>query len=113
MNISQMSKLLATISLIDPRVSRRSDDEKALMAQAWLVVVGDQIPYEFAAKCAQDHYKISADVFMPVHIVSKWKLEQGKMQEEQHFKAITAPVESVPMPEYVRALIKEIKPRTP
>lgn len=108
MNVAQMSKLLATISLIDPRVSRRNDDEKALMAQAWLVVVGDEIPYEFAAKCAQEHYKSSSDVFMPVHIVSKWKLEQGKIQDEQHFKAITAPVDAVPMPDNVRALIKDL-----
>ena len=25
------------------------------MAKAGLVVVGDEVPYEFAAKCAQDH----------------------------------------------------------
>lgn len=106
MNVAQMSKLLATVSLIDPRVSRRNDDEKALMAQAWLVVVGDEIPYEFAAKCAQEHYKNSSDVFMPVHIVSKWKIERHKEHEEQHFKAITAPNDAVPMPDYVRALFK-------
>ena len=113
MNASEMSRLLATISLIDPRVSRRDDTEKELMAKAWLVVIGDGIPYEFAAKCAQDHYRQSSDVFMPVHIVSKWKQERNKIHDAQHFQAITAPVDAVPMPDNVRALIKELKPRRP
>lgn len=110
MTIVEMAKLLATVSLIDPRVSRRDDGEKELMAKAWLVVVGDQIPYEFAAKCAQEHYKNSSEVFMPVHIVSQWKLQRSKELEKEHFKAITAPKEAVPMPDNVRALIKGFKP---
>ena len=110
MDVNQMSRLLATVSLIDPRVSRRDDNEKELMAKAWLVVVGDEVPYEFAAKCAQDHYKQSSDVFMPVHIVSKWKIEKSKQFEENHYKEITTPnSEAIPMPENVRELIKDMK----
>ena len=110
MDVNQMSRLLATVSLIDPRVSRRDDNEKELMAKAWLVVVGDEVPYEFAAKCAQDHYKQSSDVFMPVHIVSKWKIKKSKQLEENHYKQITAPNnEAIPMPDNVRELLKEMK----
>ncbi len=110
MDVNQMSRLLATVSLIDPRVSRRDDNEKELMAKAWLVVVGDEVPYEFAAKCAQDHYKQSSDVFMPVHIVSKWKIQKSKQLEENHYKQITAPNnEAIPMPDNVRELLKEMK----
>lgn len=112
MNLVDMAKLLATVSLIDPRVSRRNDDEKELMAKAWLVVVGEEVPYDFAAKCAQEHYRNSGEVFMPVHIVSQWKLKRSKELEKEHFKQITAPVEAVPMPESVRALIREIQNRT-
>lgn len=110
MDVNQMSRLLATVSLIDPRVSRRDDNEKELMAKAWLVVVGDEVPYEFAAKCAQDHYKQSSDVFMPVHIVSKWKIQKSKQLEENHYREITAPNnEAIPMPDNVRELLKEMK----
>ena len=113
MNVSEMSKLLATISLIDPRVSRRDDKEKELMAKAWLVVVGDEVPYEFAAKCAQEHYRNATETFMPYHIVSRWKRECDKQREKEHFQAITAKSESVPMPDNVRALIKGMKPNKP
>lgn len=110
MNVTDMSRLLATVSLIDPRVSRRDDNEKELMAKAWLVVVGDEVPYEFAAKCAQDHYKQSSDVFMPVHIVSKWKIQKSKQLEENHYREITAPNnEAIAMPDNVRELLKEMK----
>ena len=110
MDVNQMSRLLATVSLIDPRVSRHDDNEKELMAKAWLVVVGDEVPYEFAAKCAQDHYKQSSDVFMPVHIVSKWKIQKSKQLEENHYREITAPNnEAIPMPDNVRELLKDMK----
>jgi hypothetical protein len=113
MNLSEMAKLLATVSLIDPRVSRRSDTEKELMAKAWLVVIGEEISYEFAAKCAQEHYKTSSDTFMPVHIVSKWKIERDKQREKDHLLAITAKTESVPMPDNVRAIIRDLSKNKP
>lgn len=111
MNISEMSRLLATVSLIDPRVSRRSDEEKELMAKAWLVVVGETVPYDFAAKCAQEHYKNSSDVFMPVHIVSRWKIERQRGQEIAQINEITAQRDensSKGMPDSVRAELRRI-----
>lgn len=110
MNVMEMGRLLATVSLIDPRVSRRDENEKELMAKAWLVVVGDDVPYEFAAKCAQEHYRSSSDTFMPSHIVSKWKIERDKQREKQHLMEITDKSHAVPMPDNVRELIKGMKP---
>ena len=47
---------------------------------------------------------------MPVHIVSKWKIEKSKQFEENHYKEITAPNnEAIPMPDNVRELLKEMK----
>lgn len=108
MNIMEMSRLLATVSLIDPRVSRRDDAEKELMAKAWLVVVGDEVDYSFAAKCAQEHYKTSTDVFMPVHIVSKWKQEYRKEAEKRQLEAISDKTGLVGMPDDVRAKFVEM-----
>lgn len=113
MNVIEMSKLLASVSLIDPRISRRDDTEKELMAKAWLVVIGDEVPFEFAAKCAQEHYRNATETFMPYHIVSKWKQERDKQREKEHFAVITDKSESVPMPDNVRALIKDLGKRKP
>lgn len=107
MNASEMAKLLGTISLIDARVSRRDDQEKELMAMAWLAIVGSKIPYEFAARCAQDHYRNSSEVFMPVHIVASW-VKERKLQElannakEASLEIEDARTKRVPMPDYIK-----------
>ena len=109
MEIVEMIKVLATASLIDPRIGRKDDAERDMMAKAWLGVVGD-VPFEFAIECVKKHYQTSSETFMPVHIVSKWKIEKSKQFEENHYKEITAPnSEAIPMPDNVRELLKEMK----
>lgn len=111
MNAAEMARLLGTISLIDARVSRRDDQEKELMAKAWLAIVGEKVPYDFAAKCAQDHYRNSAEVFMPVHIVATWIKESKRLQLEDNARAASVEIESareqrVPMPDYIKAQLE-------
>lgn len=113
MNVEEMATLLGTISLIDPRVSRRDDQEKLLMAKAWLVVVGDQVPYQFAAKCAQEHYRNSQDVFMPVHVVAKWKLERDRELEKNKVTELGASPKSQGMPDEVRVKLVEMGLKRP
>jgi len=108
MNAVEMGKLLATISLIDPRVTRRDDDEKLLMAQAWLQVIGEEVPFEFAADCAKQHYKRSDATFMPVHIVEKWKIERDRMQSLQEQKELESAPRGQGMPDEVRAKFAEM-----
>lgn len=108
MNAAEMAKLLGTISLIDARVSRRDDQEKELMAMAWLAIVGEQVSYEFAAACAQDHYRNSNEVFMPVHVVTKWKSEQNRELEKAKVKQLGASPRSQGMPDAVRKQLQTI-----
>jgi len=112
MNVEEMATLLGTISLIDPRVSRRDDQEKILMAKAWLVVVGDRVPFEFAARCAQEHYRNSDKVFMPVNICSNWKIESERLHLVEQAENEAREIESrrsqaVPMPDYLKKQIEE------
>ena len=113
MNPAEMSKLLGTISLIDPRVSRRNDEEKAMMALAWLSVIGEEVPYEYAAKCAQDHYRNSSDVFMPVHVVAKWKLDKDRELQKAKTKELGEAPKSQGMPDEVRAKLVEMGLKRP
>jgi hypothetical protein len=111
MNVEEMATLLGTISLIDPRVSRRDDQEKILMAKAWLVVVGDRVPFEFAARCAQEHYRNSDKVFMPVNICSNWKIESERLHLVEQAENEAREIESrrsqaVPMPDYLKEQIE-------
>lgn len=108
MNAAEMAKLLGTISLIDARVSRRDDQEKELMALAWLAIVGDQVPYEFAARCAQEHYRNSSEVFMPAHVVTKWKAERQRELEKNKAKELGTSIRSQGMPDSVRQKLKSI-----
>lgn len=101
-----MIKVLATASLIDPRIGRKDDNERDLMAKAWLGVVGD-VPFEFAIECVKKHYQTSSETFMPVHIVGKWKLERDRQREKEQLKQLAPNTESVPMPDNVRALIRD------
>lgn len=113
MNAAEMARLLGTISLIDGRVSRRDDQEKELMAKAWLAIVGENVPYEFAAKCAQDHYRNSAEVFMPVHIVAKWKLERDRELDKSKVAELGTSLKSHGMPDEVRAKLVEMGLKRP
>lgn len=111
MNVEEMATLLGTISLIDPRVSRRDDQEKILMARAWLVVVGDRVPFEFAARCAQEHYRTTDKMFMPVNICSNWEIEAERLHAEQQADDEAREIESrkaqaVPMPDYLKEQIE-------
>ena len=113
MNAAEMAQLLGTISLIDARVSRRDNQEKELMARAWLAIVGEHVPYEFAAKCAQDHYRNSTEVFMPVHIVATWGKEFKRLQLEENTRLASLEIESaraqrVPMPDYIKEQLEEM-----
>jgi len=113
MNAAEMAQLLGTISLIDPRVSRRDDTEKELMAKAWLVIVGDEVPYAFAAKCAKEHYRVSSEVFMPVNVVAKWKSERERELEKTKAKELGSSPKSQGMPDDVRAKLVEMGLKRP
>lgn len=108
MNVTEMGKLLATVSLIDPRVSRRDDAEKLLMAKAWLQVIGDDIPFEFAAQCAKTHYQKNETTFMPVHIVEKWRIERDRLRSIEEQKQLQEAPRSKGMPDEVRAKFAEM-----
>jgi hypothetical protein len=108
MNASEMARLLGTISLIDARVSRRDDKEKELMAMAWLAIIGEHVSYEFAARCAQDHYRNSSEVFMPAHVVNKWKLERQRELDKSKVKELGSETKSKGMPDSVREKLKSI-----
>ena len=106
MEIVEMIKVLATASLIDPRIGRKDDAERDMMAKAWLGVVGD-VPFDFAIECVKKHYQTSSETFMQVHIVAKWKIERDRQREKEQLKQLTSDSQAVPMPDNVRALIRD------
>jgi len=48
MNRAEVLQLLAMASVIDPRVSRRTDGEKSAMADAWCGILDAEMPFAYA-----------------------------------------------------------------
>lgn len=77
------------------------------MASAWLEIVDSRCTYEFAAECLKKHYQTSGDVFMPVQITSRFKSESDRLASINKIKEIAPMHPAVPMPDNVRAFIRD------
>jgi hypothetical protein len=106
MNRAEVLKLLAMAAIIDPRVSRKTEQEKSAMASAWIELLGD-MTFDFAANQLKIHYQNSTDAIMPADLVKPWRMY--KRNESEKAKAIghTGNVKTK-MPEEVRAKFVEI-----
>jgi hypothetical protein len=113
MNLTEMAKLLMTASLIDPRLSRKSNEERLAMAQAWLGIVDERCSYEFATECLRKHYQTTGEMFMPVKIMTSFKVELDRKANVEKLRELAPTHPAIPMPDNVRALIRDIgkKPR--
>ena len=113
MNLTEMAKLLMTASLIDPRLSRKTNEERLAMAQAWLEIIDSRCTYEFASECLRKHYQASAEMFMPNRIMTSFKVELDRQANIERLRELAPKHPAVPMPDNVRALIRDMgkKPR--
>lgn len=108
MNLTEMAKLLMTASLIDPRLSRKTNEERLAMAQAWLEIIDNRVTYDFATECLRKHYQGSSEMFMPNRIMISFKSELERSESMKRIKELAPKHPATPMPDNVRALIRDI-----
>jgi hypothetical protein len=70
MNALEANTLITKIAHIDPRVKRRNPEEQAQMADTWASLLPD-VSLADALDAAFVHYRRSAEVLMPSHILNK------------------------------------------
>jgi len=107
MKFEHVVQLLAMASVIDPRVSRKSDAEKLAMAEAWFEIFDDKMTFEFAVKQLKKHYERESDVVMPATFMVPWKAEKNYQQDKAHVKQLEANRGSG-MPDDVRQKLKSL-----
>ena len=106
MNRAEVLKLLAMASIIDPRVSRKTEQEKSAMASAWLELLGD-MTFNFASSQLKAHYQNSTDTVMPADLMKPWRIYKRNMAEKDKLLQLTGN-EKTKMPDEVRAKFVEI-----
>jgi hypothetical protein len=99
----EVLQLLAMASVIDPRVSRRTDGEKSAMADAWCGILDDQMPFAYAVETLKKHYQNKSDVIMPADLSVPWKAEKRYRQEKEMTARQLEAKRGNGMPENVRA----------
>jgi hypothetical protein len=100
MNRAEVLKLLAMAAIIDPRVSRKTEQEKSAMASAWIELLV-YMTFDFAANQLKIHYQNSTDAIMPADLIKPYKIWK-KTQAERYQLTGAKPTK---MPDNVRALI--------
>jgi len=107
MKFEHVIQLLTMASVIDPRVSRKTDPEKLAMAEAWFEIFDDKMPFEFAVKHLKKHYENQSDVVMPATFMVPWKSEKNYLQDKAQVKQLEAN-RGAGMPEDVRQKLKSL-----
>jgi hypothetical protein len=82
MNRAEVLQILVMASVIDPRVSRRTDAEKSAMADAWCAILDQEMPFAFAVDTLKKHYQNKTEVLMPADLSVPWKAEKRYRQEK-------------------------------
>ena len=103
MNRAEVLQILAMASVIDPRVSRRTDGEKSAMADAWVGILDHEMPLQFAIEALKKHYQNKSDVIMPADLSVPWKSEKRYRQEKESTARQLESKRGQGMPENVRA----------
>lgn len=103
MNRAEVLQLLAMASVIDPRVSRRTDGEKSAMADAWCGILDSEMPFVYAVESLKKHYQNKSDVIMPADLSVPWKAEKRYRQEKEMTARQLESKRGNGMPESVRA----------
>ena len=96
MTLSEVLRLFAFVELLDPRLS--GDEAKA---RAWLEVLHRRMTYESALTAIKLHYGQSTSCVMPANL-NQLFVSQANRQSNVQLEAAG----SVPMPDNVRALVR-------
>lgn len=107
MNRTEILKLLAMAAIIDPRVSRKTEQEKSAMASAWLELL-NEIPFDFAVQELKKHYQNSTESIMPANFVKPFKIYKRAQVEKQELLQLTSKKIIGGMPPDVRARLVEL-----
>lgn len=107
MKFEHVVQLLTMASIIDPRVSRKTDAEKLAMAEAWFEIFDDNMPFDFAVKQLKKHYEREQDVVMPSTFMVPWKSEKNYLQDKAQVKQLEAN-RGAGMPDDVRQKLKSL-----
>lgn len=67
-------QLIAEIALADPRIRRDDAIERRAQARMWAGILAD-VPYDFALRAAQQHYRTSQWPVLPADIATRWHAE--------------------------------------
>lgn len=100
MRQAEIATLLALANGHDSR--QRVDD---IRVQAWFDLMQQEapdMPYEYAREQVNRHYALMTDMLMPAHLITSWR---NYKQRHRDRNAIPRG-EGVPMPDYVRELLR-------
>lgn len=84
MNYQQTERLLGAITQVDDRLSL----DKFRVA-AWVEILDQDMPYEFAIQAIKDHYGSETTVIMPAHINRAWRNLRREQKEIEKTKELT------------------------
>ena len=99
---SEVKTLLRSIAQLDDRV--KADPERVI---AWCAVLPPEVSYQEAITAVVNHYRESTLVIMPSMIVEAYRTSMARRREVMPTTA--APVEKVPMPEWFKAAVEDMR----
>lgn len=112
MNPSEAAKILAMAVTLDARLKPPSREDAQARAVAWSATLDDDLPVSAAERIVADHYRESTEALMPAHVNRAWRSYRKQMlaaqREEAERRSIASAAEAaVPMPDEVRAMLKQ------
>lgn len=103
MTKDEISKFLVLAMGIDNRLNPADQNAFIAKVEGWFLALSKSMTFEFAREALGKHYASRNDAIMPADLNNLWKTQQDRIQKP----AITSNTESVPMPDNVRALIRD------
>ena len=103
MTKDEIAKLLVIAMGIDARLNAADQNAFIAKVEGWSLALSNSMTFEFARDSVGKHYANSTDSLMPANLNALWKSERDR----QPVLTITDKTEAVPMPDNVRALIRD------
>jgi len=109
---TEVAGVVALIGSLDHRVGMLTQDEIRAKVTAWHSVLRKSMTFEFATRAVRAHYAGSSKLLAPSDLNTAWDRDQERerkieQQLEHRRQAAAEAGKGVPMPDHVRALIRQ------
>ena len=113
MTPDEASLILAVASAFDYRMTPPSVDDARIRARAWAEVLDVDLSSQDARYLVMRHYAENDESMTPARLNRAWRLLRKKRmdeanQERSRLREIEADLNSSPMPEEVRELLRQL-----